>query len=188
MANENEILKRVCEQTGLGMTRSSDFVSLAQAIYDKTKENLGVNTLKRLFGFKTQKVAPRVSTLDIIARFLGFSDYKSLLTEIGEEADISMFSPIEGIEIETLNVGSKVRIAYEPRREFYLTYMGESRFHVDDVEGSRNILKDDIMVIHQLALGHRLIATHVYRSGQDLGAYESAKSEGLQSIELLTEG
>ena len=70
MANENEILRRVRETVGLDMTRSADFDVLSQAIKDKTKETLGVNTLKRLFGFKTDKVVPRHSTMDIIAHFL----------------------------------------------------------------------------------------------------------------------
>lgn len=40
---------------GLDMSRSADYDVLSQAIRDRTKENLGVNTLKRLFGFKTDK-------------------------------------------------------------------------------------------------------------------------------------
>lgn len=75
MTNENEILKRIRAKVGLEMTRSADFDVLSQSIKDTTNENLGVNTLKRLFGFKTEKVVPRLSTMDIIAQYLGSSDY-----------------------------------------------------------------------------------------------------------------
>ena len=61
MTNENEILKRIRAKVGLEMTRSADFDVLSQSIKDTTNENLGVNTLKRLFGFKTEKVVPRLS-------------------------------------------------------------------------------------------------------------------------------
>lgn len=100
MLNENEILRRVREKVGLEMTRSADFAVLSQAIKDDTKENLGINTLKRLFGFKTDKVVPRVSTMDIIAQYFGSPDYASLLKELGDEADISIFTPIDCCKLD----------------------------------------------------------------------------------------
>ena len=71
---------------GLDMSRSVDYDVLSQAIRDRTKDNLGVNTLKRLFGFKTDKVVPRLSTMDIIAQYLGYKDYETLIKELGEDA------------------------------------------------------------------------------------------------------
>lgn len=86
MANESEILRRIRAMVGLDMSRSADYDVLSQAIRDRTKENLGVNTLKRLFGFKTGKVVPRLSTMDIIAQYLGYEDYETLIKELGEDA------------------------------------------------------------------------------------------------------
>ena len=145
MTNENEILQRIREKIGLDMTRSGDFEVLSQAIRDTTNENLGVNTLKRLFGFKMDKTVPRLSTLDIIARFLGCDNYDSLAKELGEDADISVFTPIEAIDVQSLQPGTQVRTVYEPNRVFTMTYISESRFIVNDVKGSKNILKGDIL-------------------------------------------
>lgn len=161
MAIENEILKRLRESVGLDMTRSSDFDVLSQAIKDKTNENLGINTLKRLFGFKTEKVVPRLSTMDIIAKYLESPDYESLIKEIGDDADISIFAPIDCLEVDELEKGSQVRVTYDPNRVFMLTYLGDSKFIVNDVAGSRNILKGDILTITQLAVGHRFVVPHV---------------------------
>lgn len=86
MANESEILRRIRAMVGLDMSRSADYDVLSQAIRDRTKENLGVNTLKRLFGFKTDKVVPRLSTMDIIAQYLGYEDYETQIKELGEDA------------------------------------------------------------------------------------------------------
>lgn len=184
MANDNEILKRIRAEVGLDMTSSAHFDALAQHIKDKTNESLGVNTLKRLFGFKTEKVSPRLSTMDIIARYLDFTDYQTLVKELGEDADISVFTPIEGIEVQNLEKGAQVRIAYDPNRVFEMTYLGDFKFLVNLAEGSKNILKGDILTITQLALGHRFVASHVVRDNLDLGAYESAKFKGLKSIEI----
>lgn len=186
MANENEILRRVRETVGLDMTRSADFDVLSQAIKDKTKETLGVNTLKRLFGFKTDKVVPRHSTMDIIAQFLGSGNYETLIKELGEDADISIFTPIDCIEVQDLERGTQLRVAYDPNRVFFLTYIGDFKFIVNEVEGSRNIQKGDVLTITQLAVGHRFVVAHVNRDGEDLGAYESAKFKGLKSVEIIS--
>ena len=86
MANESEILRRIRAMVGLDMSRSADYDVLSQAIRDRTKENLGVNTLKQLFGFKTDKVVPRLSTMDVTAQYLGYEDYKTLIKKLGEDA------------------------------------------------------------------------------------------------------
>lgn len=185
MSNKNEILKRLKEKVGLDMTRSADFDVLSQAIKDDTNENLGINTLKRLFGFKTDKVVPRLSTMDIIAQYLGSDDYESLLKELGEDADISLFTPIDCIDVQDLEKGTQVRVSYAPNRVFFLTYIGDFRFIVNEVEGSRNIHKGDLLTITQLAVGHRFVVAHVVRDGVDLGAYESAKYKGLKSVEII---
>ena len=185
MANDNEILRRIKEKAGISMNKSADFDILAQSIKDKTNENLGVNTLKRLFGYKTEKVVPRLSTMDIIAQYLGCSDYESLIKELGEDADISIFTPVDCIEVLDLGKGTQVRIAYDPNRVFFLTYLGDFKFIVNEVEGSRNILKGDVLTITQLAVGHRFLVAHVERDGYDLGGYESAKYKGLKSVEIV---
>lgn len=167
------------------MTRSADFDVLSQAIRDRTIENLGVNTLKRLFGYKTDKVVPRHSTMDVIAQYLGSNDYESLIKELGEGADISIFTPIDCIEVQDLERGTQLRISYDPNRVLFLTYIGDFKFIVNEVEGSRNILKGDLLTITQLAVGHRFVVAHVVRDGVDLGAYESAKFKGLKSVEII---
>ncbi len=185
MANNNEILKRVREKVGLDMSRSSDFDTLSQAIRDQTHENLGINTLKRLFGFKTEKVVPRLSTMDIIAQYLGFADYDSMISDLGEEADISLFTPVDCVEVQDLEKGTQLRISYDPNRVFFLTYIGDFNFIVNEAEGSHNIRRGDLLTITQLAVGHRFVVAHVVRDGEDLGSYESAKFRGLKSVEIF---
>ena len=185
MVNDNEILRRIKAKAGIDMTKSGDFEILAQAIKDSTNESLGVNTLKRLFGYKTTKVVPRLSTMDVIAQYLDCADYESLIKDLGEDADISMFTPIDSIEVKDLEKGTQVRISYDPNRIFFLTYLGDMEFIVNEVEGSKNILKGDVLTITQLAVGHRLVVVHVNRNGESLGSYEAAKFKGLKSVEIV---
>lgn len=184
MNGKRVITRLLKERANLPLNKSVDFEILAQAIKDKTGEGLGTNTLKRLCGYKTRQVEPRHSTMDVIARYLGFSDYDSLIMEIGEEADISMFSPMEIIEAANLNIGRHIKVTYEPNREVELEYVGDNRFIVINVKGSRNIHVGDIMTISRLAKGHRFVASHVWRDGVDLGVYEGAKQQGISELTI----
>ena len=185
MGHLNEILRRMREKAGLQMNRSADFDVLSQAIADETGERLGVNTLKRLFGFRMAAVVPRLSTMDIVARYLGSRDYDSLKKQLGYDADISMFGSVDCIDVHDLENGAQVRVSYDPGRVFLLTYLGDFRFIVNEAEGSVNIRRGDILTITQLAAGHRLIVGAVCRDGVDLGAYEAARYRGIRAVDLL---
>lgn len=185
MENQNIISELIKEKIGLKMARSNDFDVLAQAIKDATGENLGVNTLKRFFGYNSKVVEPRSSTLDVIAQYLDYPDYETLAKTISEDSDFSSFTDIECIEVQDLKADSVVRISYDPKRVMTLKYIGDFKFVVNETVGSRNIHKGDVLTITQLAVGHRLVAAHIYRDGQDLGAYESARHNGLRAVEII---
>lgn len=173
------------EAIGLSMTKSADYEVLAQAIKDKTGEKLGVNTLKRMFGYFRDRVEPRRSTMDVIAAYLGYYNYDALIVVITEDADISSFMPVETLEVQTLEKDTRVKITYFPNREIVLAYEGDFCFRVMALEGSLQLELGDVLTITQLAVGHRLLAAHVMRNGEDLGGYEAAKSHGLKSVEII---
>lgn len=180
-----EIIRMICRRSGMEMNRSADFDTLSLDINRVTGQHLSVNTLKRMFGFNATQVTPRLSTLDIIAAYLGFTSYDALIHMLGPQSDISLFSPVECIDVDGLRKGTQVRLAYDPNRLFLLTYIGGCQFIVNEAIGSHNVRKGDVLTITQLAVGHRLVASHVVRDGADLGAYESAKLQGLHSIEII---
>ena len=63
---------------------SSDCEYLALDIETVTGEHIGVNTLKRLLGFIDDEREPRLSTLDIIARYLNFNNWDERLRSLME--------------------------------------------------------------------------------------------------------
>lgn len=184
MANTNEIIRLLRQVSGLKLDTSVDFEVLAQSILDKTGEALGANTLRRFFGYNTKQTQPRRSTLDILAQYLGFDDFASLELAIGPDADISSFRPNDFVDVAKLNKGDRIVIEYAPNRRLTLTYTGDFKFRIEEAEGSRNLLPDDILTIGQFAIGHRLVATEVERAGKNLGPYEAAMEGGLKRIEV----
>ena len=69
-----------------------DFDTLSSKISEKTNNNVSVSTLKRIWGYLSTDSAPRQSTLDILARYSGYNDYKSfcqaILDGMGSDNDM----------------------------------------------------------------------------------------------------
>lgn len=182
---ENEIIRRVREKYGADLEYSTQFDGLVASIEKETGQKLSVNTLKRLFGVINSKVTPRRYTMDVIAQYIGYPNYELLLKDIGEESDISIFAPKETLEPENLEIGDQVQISYDPNRVIVMSFMGEDKFLINEVAGSKNLLKGDILRIAQMAVGHPLIVIDVIRDGRNLGKYEAARNSGLTSIEVF---
>lgn len=182
---ESEIIRRIREKYGECLEYSHQFEGLSASIQKVTGERLSVNTLKRIFGLNREKVIPRRYTMDIIARYIGYPSYDLLIKDFGEESDISFFAPVETLEPENLEAGDKVKINYDPNRTILLTFLEGDHFLINEVSGSKNLLKGDILRIAQLAVGQKLIVIDVIRNGKSMGKYEAARNTGLISIELM---
>ena len=159
--------------------------ALAMAIKEETGETLGTTTLKRMFGFVNGPASPRLSSLDIIARYLGYPDYYLLSKDLGEDTDISDFRSVDGIDSVDLEAGERVRISYHPNRRLLLSYIGENRYVVVESEGSK-LLAGDRLVIAGLYVGFELLISDVEREGEHLGAYQAAKQGGLTDVEIVS--
>lgn len=179
-----EFRKRIEKQLGREIKYSSDCELLAQAIEDSVGERLGSTTLKRMLGFTSEKVVPRGSTLDVLARYLGYADFKDMERRNGPATDISEFTTLPAIDIENLLAGQRVRFTYSPDRELTLRYQGNFRFTVEKSVNSK-LREGDSMRITLLAEGFELLAADVERDGENLGKYHSAREGGLSNLELL---
>ena len=65
-----EIRELIKLKTGKDLVSPSDCEYIALDIFSKTNEHIGVNTIKRLLGFIEDDRNPRISTLNIIAKYL----------------------------------------------------------------------------------------------------------------------
>ena len=111
--------------------------ALSQAIQDSTSEAISITTLKRLFGFAQNPHLARKSTLDILARYVGYSDYEKFIKDFSIDSEISDFEPIESISVQDLESGDEIRVTYEPNRSLRLKYMHDDTFKVLDSKSSK---------------------------------------------------
>ncbi len=68
--------EKVEEATNRKPKTPKDFDILSETIFEKTHERLSATTLKRVWGYLTVSSSPRVSTLDILAQFIDYHDWK----------------------------------------------------------------------------------------------------------------
>lgn len=179
-----KIREKIEEKHGQKMQYSQDCEALSESIFQATGERLSLATLKRLFGFVGLQVAPRQSTMDIIAQYVGYPNYKLLAKEIGDDTEISDFTPVDEVVASATPEGTMVQITYDPGRVIVLTYLGDGWFIVNESIKSKLQQGDKIKVSH-LTKGFKLKVSEVIRDGRDLGSYTGAKEGGLTSVEII---
>src|SRR3990170_1502218 len=85
-----------------------DFEKLADRVAEKTGVTLSVSTLKRIFGRINYGSAPSLTTLNTLARFTGFEDWRSFTNALIEEPPVQTANAHEPI-IEKAEPSKKER-------------------------------------------------------------------------------
>ena len=157
--------------------QSADCEYLALDIESVTGEHIGVNTLKRLLGFIDDEREPRLSTLDIIARYLDFENWEAL--KCFDDKSNSSFSTAEDeIRVGNLSNGQHIQISYLPDRLIELEYRGNEQFLVKDSQNSK-LQKGDRLTISHIVKGYPLLVSRVWRGGADLGSFTAGRAQGI---------
>ena len=170
----NELLNQKC---GREIRISGDCEYLALDIESVTGEHIGVNTLKRLLGFIDDEREPRTSTLDIIARYLGFENWQALQV-YDDKSNSSFDSTADEIRVADLEIGQHIQISYLPDRRLTIVYQGQGRFQVLSSENSK-LLQSDMLLITHIVRGYPLLVSEVIRDGQSLGSFTAGKAQGI---------
>lgn len=177
------IQDKIREKYGKAVIYSADCAPLGQEM------GVSETTVKRMFGLVGANSAERArtphnSTMDIVARWLGYENYRELLREIGEGNFSSEFTSMESIEATALAEGTQIQLRYEPSRVIVMTYLGNNEFTVNESKNSK-LAKGDRVKLTHLVLGHEMIVSEVVRDGRSLGGYRAAKDGGLTLLEII---
>ena len=175
-----EMLKR---KSGSGLRQPSDCEILSLDIESKTGVRIGATTLKRLVGFAQDERTPHTSTLDAIARYLGYAHWDEL-SKIEDNGNSDFETPDDEVRSADLQTGACVEITYLPDRRLILEYLGNNRYQVTASENSK-LQKGDEVEILNFVLHHPLLVVNVWRDGESLGQFTAGRVSGLSSIKLL---
>ena len=178
MLNKN-IIKLLEEKSGKKLNSSSACERLALDIESETGEKLGFTTLKRLLGFTTEQAEARQSTLDILARYLGFNSYKELEDGLNNKGDSDFDSNSETVYSSRLSDQAEINISYFPNRHLKLIHIKKDEFLVMESFNSR-LQAGDIIFVESFTSGLPMIAREVIRKGKSLGRYIAGSKFGIK--------
>lgn len=181
----NYLLSKVEKKYGRRVATTTDYESLSVAIEIETNDLLSASTLKRIWGYVSEKPTPRLSTLDILSRYIGDKDFRQFCENLKtSDAFESTFFSAKCLTVSDLEIGKKVTIGWNPDRLVTLTYLGNSEFEVIKSVNSKLKVGDKFQST-DFVLGSPLYIARILRDGAYTSPFIAGKNEGLNRVEVL---
>lgn len=180
------LLELVRREYGRSLLTSTDFESLSVIIEKTTGELLSSSTLKRLYGYVSLKPIPRKSTLDILARYVGWRSYDKFVEDLRQNPQFnSTFFSSRIIHASDLKVGEGIKIGWAPDRVVLLRYLGDKVFQVTESHNSQ-LREGDCFELISIMKGYPLfISSGVERDGEHTSPYVAGLQGGINLLEKL---
>ncbi|MGM9746816.1 MAG: hypothetical protein ACI30H_07650 [Paludibacteraceae bacterium] len=116
----------------------TDFDFLVGAIWERIHMHISSTTLKRLWGYIDGADVTRPSTLDLLAKFLGFDHWDLFVADAAAksvvESDVLLG---DGLRSSRVAVGDLVQVAWLPNRRCTFRCIGRDQFEVVEAENSK---------------------------------------------------
>lgn len=121
----NYLLAEVEKRYGRRLSTSADFEALSVVVEHESGELISASTLKRLWGYVTLKPTPRISTLNVLSRYIGKRDFNAFQQSIMSDGHyVSNFFSVKKVCTSDLKKGAEVLIGWAPNRLVTLRYLG----------------------------------------------------------------
>lgn len=175
-----ELLKRQTEQMfGRQMATPKDFSKLAENIFNRIHVQVSPTTLKRIWGYLDEPVATRVSTLNILSQFLGYSSWDSFCENAkGSLEPQSNFIINKMVSTETIPPHAHIRLTWAPGRVCEIVHEGSGLFSVVRSERTK-LLAGDTFECRLFIEKEPLYLYNLIHQGQKIPAYVAGKQEGV---------
>ena len=181
----HELKKQIEERLKRKMKTPNDFIFLSGVIWERTHETMSPTTLKRLWGYIDGADETRSSTLDILSRSLGYTDWDEFLAHLdkGNGSD-PVVSP--HVYAADLHVGDCLYVSWKPDRRCTFRYLGETRFIVEQAENSKLKVGDTfsaaLFILHE-----PLYLSGLVQGNNPPVPFVVGNREGLCELELISE-
>lgn len=181
----NYLLAEVERHYGRKLLSSSDFEALSVVIEHECGEILSSSTLKRLWGYVTLKPIPRISTLNVLSRFIGMKDFETFRQSIKNNASyVSRYFSAKTVCSSDLDKGAEVIIGWAPDRIVRLKYEGDGAFTVAESENAKLTVGDRFQA-ESFMLGYPLYIPRILRNGEYTLSYIAGTQDGLNRIDIV---
>lgn len=141
-----ELRKQVEEKLNKKVKTPKDFIILQSSIWNDNHEIISATTLKRLWGYISGAEEARISTLDILSRYVGLNDWEDFLSNLDKN---NGSNPVLSYHIgfEDLEINDFVEVSWKPDRHCVFKYLGDGRFTVVKSENSKLKVGDSFNAI-----------------------------------------
>lgn len=170
------------QQVGQHLQSPADFQLLIQQIWEKQHAVLSLSTIKRLWGYVESNGEPRLSTLNTLAKFLGFADWNAYLVSLGQRGGIeSAIFTGEGIQTADLQAGDKVAVAWQPNRQCTFRYLGDNQFVVENSKNAK-LQQGTTFSAARFMIGQPMYLDNIILADGTRTSYVAGKRNGLTSV------
>lgn len=181
MRKYDELCRRVEETANLHPTTAGDYELLSTLIFRRTGKVLSATTLKRIWGYLDEPLSTRRSTLDILARFSGWTAYLDFMK--GNEPELES-GPVgaKTISTDNLKAGARLRLMWPPSRVCVVEYCSRGRWEVIESAGTR-LSKGDTFSCHTFVDGEPLYLDNLLQGSEPRGVYVCGRKSGIRFME-----
>ena len=175
----------ICEAAGCEAGSPADLYTLKLFIESRTRETVGLTTVKRFWQYGGLSSQPRQSTLNVMARAIGYRSYDDFCEHYGDcapSSDIVLGKGVKGTELKS---GERLMLRWNPGREVVVEYLGNSTFRVLSSEGSK-LHADDTFQAAFFALEHAAMLANVIHGNSCWPLYEIGQQGGLTLVSRLS--
>lgn len=173
------------QQVGQYLQSPADFQLLIQQIWEKKHAVLSLSTIKRLWGYVESNGAPRLSTLNTLAQFLGFTDWNAYLValEQREGTESAMFTG-EGIQTADLQEGDRIAVAWQPNRQCTFRYLGDDQFVVEKSKNAK-LQQGTTFSAARFMIGQPMYLDNILLADGTRTSYVAGNKHGLTSVRRI---
>lgn len=186
-----ETLKaRVAIKFGNTPRTPTDFNLLSSEITKVTGLTIGISTLKRIWGYVPSNHGTTYSTLSLLSKYVGYSDWDAFQKYVVNKTD-SAKDETSGfgnaiIMSEVLTIGTEIELQWSGDKMAVLRKIEEKdKFRLMATKNIK-LQPGDTGRISNIALGSPLIIMNVKRKERNFGIYTGATGSGICSIRILT--
>ena len=164
---------------------STDFAVLSGMIQERVRDTVATSTLKRIWGYVDGYASTRESTLDILARFVGFPDYETFVSDFCEQEGVQSSHYVLGETVwsKDLAVSALVEVKWNPNRHCVFRYLGENRFEVVKSQNSK-LKPSDTFQCDRFTFLEPLYLHKVIHNGEEQELFVAGNKGGLTGVSV----
>lgn len=181
-----ELLNKAEELYGKKLHTSGDFDEFSLMLKLKGFGLVSTSTLKRLWNYVNDKHNPRVSTLNVLATYIGHTSFDAFVEWLKTSStyNSSFFSSSHLSSRTDIPEGADVVIGWLPNRTVRLRYLGNSEYEVTSSENSK-LLEGDRFMTGCFIKGQPLFLPYIIRNGEKTPSFIAGRNGGISYLKII---